>query len=335
MAIYPWQAEQWARVVKQVNTNKVPHAFLLNGVEGIGKQAFAEGLVAHLLCEQVASGLMTESCGSCKQCRLLASDTHPDYKNIAPEGGSSILKVDTIRALVDFFAQSSMQGGRKLSVLAPAEALNHNAANALLKTLEEPSGDSVIILVSHSAGQLLPTIRSRCQVIDFSLPEPSLANKWLSEELSTRGQSLEAGDFEAVMSLASNAPLKALKFIEAGSLDENRLMLTEMASFLRRDVLSSELAGRWGDDIAIMRLEWMIQWVELVLKVKMTQLAIDSHPAEKMINHLAKISKEQQLLMLYNNSLAQLRLLLGTSNPNKQLLFEYILSQWAQLMAKQ
>lgn len=334
MAIYPWQAEQWARVVKQVQSNKVPHAFLLNGVEGIGKQAFAKALVSYLLCEQIRAEALGESCGTCKQCRLLASDTHPDYKDIRPEDGSAVLKVDIIRALVDFFAQSSMQGGRKLAVLAPAEALNHNAANALLKTLEEPSGDSVIILVSHSSGQLLPTIRSRCQVIDFALPELELSSQWLGSELNSRGKTLEDSDFNAVMNLASNAPLKALDFIQAGALDENRLMLTEMASFLRRDVLSSELAVRWSDDIAIMRMEWMIQWVELVLKVKMTQLAIDGHPAEKMIGHLAKISKEQQLLALYTNSLTQLRLLLGSSNPNKQLLFEYILGQWAQLMSK-
>lgn len=334
MSFFPWQAAQWERVLKQVRENKVPHAFLLNGVEGIGKLQFAESLAAYLLCESASEGKLEQACGTCKQCRLVESETHPDYKHIGPEEGSSILKVDAIRNMVEFFAQSSMQGGRKLAVLSPAESLNHNAANALLKTLEEPSGDSVIILVSHSSGQLLPTIRSRCQVIDFSLPETSAAKQWLEAALNKDELSLSGAELDSVLALAAQAPLRALEYVKTGALEENQRMLEEMASFLRKDVLALVLAERWSDDLSILRVEWMIQWLELVLKVKLASFSTEGLAAAKMIDHLAKVSTEAQLLDLYKSALDQLRLLLGTSNPNKQLVFEFLLNQWAGLMAK-
>ncbi len=334
MSVFPWQQVQWERVLKQVAANKVPHAFLLNGLEGIGKQAFAEGLAGYLLCERALGESLEQACGVCKQCKLVSSETHPDFKHIRPEEGSSVLKVDAIRAMVEFFSQSSMQGGRKLAVLAPAESLNHNAANALLKTLEEPSGDSVIILVSHSAGQLLPTIRSRCQVIDFSLPERDSAQAWLASALSAEGLSVSPDELHSVLSLAAFAPLRALEFVRTGALDENNRMLDEMAAFLKKEVLAIVLAERWSDELAILRVEWMIQWLELILKAKFTQLSLEGNPASKMISHLAKVSSEAQLLGIYKSALDQLRLLLGNSNPNKQLIFEFLLNQWAGLMLK-
>jgi DNA polymerase-3 subunit delta' len=334
MSVFPWQMSQWDRVLNQVRDKKVPHAFLLNGVEGIGKRQFAEALASFLLCEEAIAGKQSSACGQCKQCRLVQSETHPDFKHICPEEGSSVLKVDAIRSMVEFFAQSSMQGGRKLAVLEPAEALNHNAANALLKTLEEPSGDSVIILVSHSAGQLLPTIRSRCQVIDFSLPDRNIAQQWLEAAVARESNEASFENLNSLLSLAAYAPLRALEFYRSGALEENNLMLDEMASFLRRDVLSVSLAERWGDDLAILRLEWMIQWLELVLKVKLAEVSVDGIPASKMISHLAKVSQESQILDIYSSALDQMRLLLGSSNPNKQLVFESLLNKWAGLMLK-
>lgn len=334
MSVFPWQRAQWDRVLKQAQQQKIPHAFLLNGVEGIGKKKFAETLASYLLCEQTSGSHQQFACGVCKQCRLIASETHPDFKNICPEEGSSVLKVDAIRNMVDFFAQSSMQGGRKLAVLEPAESLNHNAANALLKTLEEPSGDSVIILVSHSAGQLLPTIRSRCQVVDFSLPERSSARQWLEDNLAKEGEALSSSELDSVLELASYAPLRAQEFVRTGALEENNRMLEEMADFLRRDVLAVSLAERWSDDLAILRVEWMIQWLELILKVKLAEVSVENNPASKMITHLAKISQESEILDIYKSALEQLRLLLGNSNPNKQLVFEFLLNKWAGLMMK-
>ena len=130
--IYPWQQEQWANITRQHHAQTLPHAFLFSGLKGIGKLHFAKCLVAFLLCENNQG---SQACGLCKQCKLLAAETHSDFKLTEPDEGSAVIKVDLIRALVTFFSLSSMQGGAKITIVCPAESLNHNAANALLKTL--------------------------------------------------------------------------------------------------------------------------------------------------------------------------------------------------------
>lgn len=345
--VLPWQLPHWQRLSSQINDKTLPHAFLFTGVEGVGKELFAKSVAAYLLCESSKKEIkdfdsgegsvsVNVACGQCKQCKLLEGDTHPDFKYLAPEEGSSAIKIDQVRQLVDFFSRSSQQGGRKIALLSPAEALNNNAANALLKTLEEPSQDSVIILVSHQSGMLLPTIRSRCQVVEFGLPPVSASFVWLNAKASgligeSSGQEKDISD---VLLLANSAPLKALSYLEKGVLSEYRLMLEELSSFLKNDSLSSTLATRWNDDIADLRISWVMLWLEQILKLKFGEELSGSHSAKKMFVYLAEKATELELFHLYESCLKQYRLFLGTSNPNKILAFEAILHSWLSLMRK-
>ena len=345
--VLPWQSVQWRRLSSQISDKTLPHAFLFTGVEGVGKELFAKSVAAYLLCEVSKnnsrdSGFGNDTvykhgaCGQCKQCRLFEGDTHPDFKFLEPEEGSSVIKIDQVRLLVDFFSRSSQQGGRKIALLSPAEALNNNAANALLKTLEEPSEDSVIILVSHQSGMLLPTIRSRCQVVDFGLPSVSDSLTWLNANtmglLGEKG--LKEDDISDILLLANSAPLKALKYLEKGVLSEYRLMLEELSSFLKNDSLSSTLATRWNDDIADLRVSWVMLWLEQIIKLKLGGGLSASHSSNKMFLYLAEKATELELFNLYESCLKQYRLFLGTSNPNKILAFEAILHSWLSLMRK-
>ena len=347
--VFPWQSIQWRRLSAQINDNTLPHAFLFTGEEGVGKELFAKSVAAYLFCESStkdvsSSGFSAENdanfnhgaCGQCKQCKLFEGDTHPDFKFIEPEEGSSAIKIDQVRQLVDFFSRSSQQGGRKIALLSPAESLNNNAANALLKTLEEPSQDSVIILVSHQSGMLLPTIRSRCQVVDFGLPSFSDSFAWLSANASEllSDKNVQEDDVSEILLLANSAPLKALNYLEKGALSEYRLMLEELSSFLKNDTLSSTLAVRWNDDIADLRLSWVMLWLEQIIKLKYGEVLNGSHSAKKMFLYLAEKATESELFSLYENCLKQYRLFLGTSNPNKILAFEVILHSWLSLMRK-
>ncbi len=328
--IYPWQSEQWSHITKQYHDDTLPHAFLFTGLKGIGKLHFAHSLVAFLLCEDKKS---SQACGECKQCRLTIAQTHPDFRLTEPEDGGRIIKVDAIRSLVEFFTLSSLQGGQKITILCPAEALNNNAANALLKTLEEPAGHSLIILISHSAGKLLPTIRSRCQVIDFDTPSPKLAREWLKGSFDGERVPSEA-ELTALLNLSFNAPLKAKEYASLNALAENNQMLDELASLLKNDCLASTVSNRWDDDLFSLRLAWMLRWLEIILKLRMTgdEVEIQGQHGEKMMRYLAEKCSEQQLLSLYRESLTQYRLFLGSSNPNKVLTFEYLLFQWLKLM---
>jgi len=331
--IYPWQADQWANITKQYNNQSLPHAFLFTGMRGIGKLHFAKCLVEFLLCERKQD---SQACGECKQCKLLKAETHTDFRIMEPEEGSAIIKIDAIRSLVEFFTLTSLQGGSKITILCPAEALNHNAANALLKTLEEPAGQSIIILISHAAGKLLPTIRSRCQVVDFDTPKHQQAQEWLLDNLSIEGGvAPNEADVAALLSLSSNAPLRAKEYFEINALVENNLMLDEMALLLKKDSIVTTVSSRWDDDIFSLRLAWTMRWLELILKLKMTGDAdnVQGQHGEKMLHYLAEKCSEFQLLALYRESLSQYRLFLGNSNPNKTLGFEYLLHQWIKLMS--
>lgn len=174
---YPWQEPLWQQLASRP---RHAHAYLLHGPAGIGKRDLAERLMARLLCQQPA-GL--EACGQCKACHLLAAGTHPDVFVLEPEEADKAIKVDQVRELVSFVVQTAQLGGRKVVLLEPVEAMNLNSANALLKSLEEPSGDTVLLLVSHQPSRLLPTVKSRCVQQVCPLPSLQQSLAWLAQAL--------------------------------------------------------------------------------------------------------------------------------------------------------
>lgn len=214
MSIYPWQFTQWQRLQQQ--GDKLHHALLLTGEQGIGKQTFAEALVQSLLCAQPQADGM--ACNSCQNCHLLNAGNHPDFKRISvvqedddtdedKKSGAkkSQILIHQIRELQDFLAISSHQG-RKLILIHPAEAMNIAAANALLKMLEEPPDNAFFILLSHHYKKLPATIRSRCQQVNMPLPEQAIALQWLQQQRADI--SLQQ------LKYAGGSPLKALQLEE-------------------------------------------------------------------------------------------------------------------------
>ena len=172
----PWHRPQWQRVERGVREGRVPHALLLRGAAGNGKAGFAVRLAAVLLCRSD-----NPPCGACESCRLCAAGSHPDRFDVTiPEDRREIV-VDQIRDLVHSVSLTARLGGYKAVIVNPAEQMNRHAANTLLKTLEEPPGATVFILVSSNPALLLATIRSRCQMIDFPVADRETALKWLRD----------------------------------------------------------------------------------------------------------------------------------------------------------
>ncbi|ABC38529.1 DNA polymerase III subunit delta' [Burkholderia thailandensis] len=230
--IYPWQTDDWARL--QALRAHWPHALLLYGQAGIGKLAFARHLAKGFLCETPREN--GEPCGACAACTWFEQGNHPDYRIVVPEalaaelpgaadepkaadadeGGkktktpSKEIKIEQVRALVDFCGIASHRGGARVVVLYPAEALNVAAANALLKTLEEPPSGVVFLLVSARIDRLLPTIVSRCRQWPMTVPAPDAAAAWLAAQ--------NVADANALLAEAGGAPLAALALAS----DENR-----------------------------------------------------------------------------------------------------------------
>lgn len=200
--LYPWHAEPWGQL--QQLRARLPHAILFHGPQGTGKTHFAEAFAQSLLC--MARDTSGRACGTCDACGWFKQYGHPDYRRVRPEvledvltdigedgegegkkgaktkNPSKEIKIDQIRALADFMNVSTHRQGMRVVLMVPAEALNMAAANALLKTLEEPPPNTVFLLVSHSIERLLPTILSRCRKFALPLPGAQQALAWLQQQ---------------------------------------------------------------------------------------------------------------------------------------------------------
>ena len=196
----PWQAQNWARLNQQLAERQLPHALLLAGNQYTGKGRLAMALSRLLLCHEPSDGL---NCGHCHACQLSASGSHGDFRWLQPEEKSRVIKIDQVRSVVEFTNKTAGLGQRKVVVLAPADSMNVNAANALLKSLEEPAADTYLLLVCHRLHSLPATVRSRCQILKLAVPDEQQCLTWLDQATGERAQS------EHLLALADGRPLLA------------------------------------------------------------------------------------------------------------------------------
>ncbi len=197
--IYPWQQSQWELLQNSIVNHSVPHALLLSGQVGLGKKDFATQLSKTLLCETHAI------CQGCKNCHLFEVGNHPDFYLLEATGDKiQAIKVDQVREVTQKTAKTPAIAKRQVVLIQQADLLNIAASNALLKTLEEPLGDVVLILVSDDHTRLLPTIRSRCQTVLFQVPSQSIVESW------TQKQKVVLLDLPLRLHLAAGAPLLAV-----------------------------------------------------------------------------------------------------------------------------
>jgi DNA polymerase-3 subunit delta' len=198
---FPWQQEVWQHL--QAMQSRLPHALLLYGTRGIGKSQFAHYLARSVLCESPSK--QGQPCDTCQSCSWVMQYSHPDFRRIRPENledetneaegeasekksskasktPSKDILIDQIRSLSDIMNVSTHRQGKRVILLYPAEALNVPAANALLKSLEEPNPNTLFILVSHSIDSLLPTIISRCHKIAMPMPTHDQSLQWLQTQ---------------------------------------------------------------------------------------------------------------------------------------------------------
>lgn len=238
-APYPWLSPLWKRLLGM--RQRLPHAVLLAGPQGVGKRELARSWAQSLLCER--PGADGEACGECEGCHWFAAGTHPDFMHLTlleketREGEVRIateISVEQARQAVDFVQLSTYRAGYRLVLVEPAEALNTASANALLKVLEEPPINTVFILVSHQFRQLLPTILSRCHKLEVGLPDKAMLQDWLKQN------SLD----EKSLAWVSGAPLAALGAREEGDLDIRTEVLDALSEIQHLD--SVALAEAWN-----------------------------------------------------------------------------------------
>ncbi len=242
--LFPWQQGAWSQL--QQLRSRLPHAILFHGAAGIGKTVFAERFAQALLCQSpLPDG---QPCDACASCGWFSQYAHPDFRRVRPEAledessedgeeagdagekksakaskvPSKDIKIDQIRALADFMNISTHRNGMRVITLYPAEALNTAAANALLKTLEEPPPNTMFLLVSNNLDRLLPTILSRCRKFALNVPTAGEALAWLEQQ--------EVKDAPAWLAEQGGAPLAALAQAQSGDRDTMDDFLRHLAN---------------------------------------------------------------------------------------------------------
>lgn len=216
---YPWHAAPWRELEALLRAGTLPHALLLAGAPDIGKFHFAQAFAGLALCAEPHGS----ACGRCRNCQLIAAGSHPDLVLLQPEERGKAIRIDAIRELREFCAGRPHQGGWRVILIEPAEALNANAANALLKTLEEPGERTLLILVSHQPGRLAATVRSRCRLLRLLTPSIDQALDWLRTQLP------DEADAESLLVRAGRRPLRALA-LAAGDLAGTFARLQELVT---------------------------------------------------------------------------------------------------------
>jgi len=231
----PWLAPAWQQVQSRLAADRLPHALIIRGERGVGKRDLALAVAGLLLCEARSSNSngYPLPCGHCRQCRLMAAGSHPDVRAYAPEN-SRMIRVDQVRALTDFVVASPQVSRHKIAIIDRADQLNVNAANALLKTLEEPQPDVTLLLLQESGRPLLPTIRSRCQSLMVPVPPPDQARRWLQQVLANREGDVPAAErIEQALRLAGYAPGLALDYLDGDFLDLRDKAFAAFRLFMR------------------------------------------------------------------------------------------------------
>lgn len=242
--MHPWNEPLFEAL--KARTERFPHALLIHGARGTGKLALAERVAQFLLCEDPAR----RPCGRCEGCRWFAAGSHPDFRRIEPEAlakepmvepeegadtpgkrtkPSIEIKIEQVRDLAGFLNLRSHRGRLRVALVHPAEDMNPNASNALLKGLEEPPPGAVFLLVSHRPSQLLPTIRSRCVALAVPIPPRPAALQWLAEQ--------GVSNPERWLAYAGGAPLQALEY--AGKADVLERLIQRPLPVADRDELEA------------------------------------------------------------------------------------------------
>jgi DNA polymerase-3 subunit delta' len=269
--LLPWHVPRWEILNRARRAGRFPHALLVTGAAGVGKRRLVSVLTGSLLCRNPgADGI---PCGECTDCRLLAAGTHPDLIEVGPDPDSKSdeIKVDAVRRLRETDAKTAHQGGWKVILIDPAQNMNQNAANGLLKTLEEPTPGTLFCLVCAQPSRLPATIRSRCQEVAVPLPPEPVALEWL-------GRHTDSGSAARLLRLACGAPLRALALADSEQLSEREQICTGFAAVARgeRDPIAE--AGSWNRYEPELLLDWLSGWVCDLL------LLASGHKAPRVIN---------------------------------------------------
>ncbi len=245
MTLAPWLVTAWRQLADRRERGTLPHAMLIAGAAGLNKRDFAQAFAAASLCENARGDEL--ACGKCRACLLLAAGSHPDRVKVEIElrddgKPRTEITVDQIRRLSERLALTPQFGGVQIATIDPADLMNQSASNALLKTLEEPTPATIIMLVADQPSRLSATIRSRCQRVDIKPPARAEAMAWLAQH------GIKENIAETALDASGGNPGLALTWSKEGGLAIRNQVLADLRSLLSGRNSAVDIANRWAKD---------------------------------------------------------------------------------------
>ncbi len=312
MKTYPWLAQPWSSFKDRLDSGRMAHAMLIHGPDGTGKFELAKLMAARLLCTNDTDF----ACGACRSCTLFESGAHPDWFLLQPEEGKHQILIEQVRSTITALTLTASFSPRKVALIYPAEAMNSNAANALLKSLEEPPGETVLLLVAHDASRLPVTIRSRCQSIAIPLPHRSEAHKWLHEDFG-----LDPGIALSALNAAGGSPLDARHFAQTGQVEVHQSLLNKLSGLLNQPGIVSRVASELSEIEANTLWNWLSYCSADALRVILTG------QCQGWLNNFSKLNSKS--LAILQQRADRNRMLSRTPVRQDLLLHEWLI-KWSQ-----
>lgn len=320
---FPWHTALEQKLVQALQKNHLPHALLLSGIAGLGKQHFAHTFARLVLCQQAQK---TEVCCEvCHACHLTKAGSHPDLMSVVPEQPGQAIKIDQIREVTHFVQETALQNGYRVIIIHPAHTMNMYAANALLKTLEEPTPQTLMILVCDQTDRLPATILSRCQKIIFSKPDTASALMWLKEKIAD-----DQVQYERLLTIADGAPLKALQLVQQDIFKHREKLFQSLYSLAKKTIDPVTVAHEWHDEDAFLLLHLLQSWLRDIFRLMTVQHTV-ALVNEDYRSQLTELCRKISLLGLqkYLNQVRDTYAhLVQGLNLNKSLWMEALLIGW-------
>ncbi len=319
---YPWLEPYWLQIQSLIKQSRLPHALLLSGIDGLAIDQLALTLGSALLCHNPTDN--GYPCQNCVDCNLLAAMTHPDFHLISILDKKSAISIVQIRELVNVCRERPHQGGYRVVIIDPCDAMSIEASNALLKTLEEPGDDTLLILVSKATNSLPATVRSRCHLINFEPPTEKQGVEWLQEQ----GLGNERNTILALR-LAHHAPVSAKQLLSSDAMQTRQAFLTGLTSATTARLDPVKFVANIDKTEMSKVTDWMYSLIldvqKLSYDVPDQQLTNIDQP--DLLHTLA--SNNNKLIEKWITQLYEARRLLATSsNINPQLVLEDLIFRW-------
>lgn len=316
MKWYPWLRPHFEQLIGSYQAGRGHHALLIQALPGMGDDALIYALTRFLMCQQPEGH---KSCGKCRGCQLMQAGTHPDYYTLEPEKGKTTLGIDAVREVSEKLYEHARLGGAKVVWLKDAALLTEAAANALLKTLEEPPEKTWFFLSCREPGRLLATLRSRCRLHHLSAPQEAWSLSWLGREVTTSQESMLTA-----LRLCSGAPAAALALLQPESWAKREALCGAVGSALDSgDWLS--LLATLNHDHAAERLHWLASMLLDALKIQQGATLLSNVDVWALTNTLANRLSGNTLRAILHDVCQSREQLLTVTGLNRELVLTDLL----------